>query len=161
MYTENRLNEKVGVESGIDIDWYFIDKFGRIAIVASAGGLLPDPVATDMDRLRRMITYFRSLPVLSNEIIIEKYVLDEVDKYTPQQKEDYLEDLYYMVSKGFYYFDKIEVNRYFDFRYALKAKPSVPLIINKQDSNMQDFVPNIVIDDDLDNIKFFLVNEFP
>lgn len=158
-YTEQRLNEKAAEESAIDTDWYFLDRTGKIAVVASAGGLLPDPIASDMDRLKSMITHFRSLPVLSNEVIIEKYVLDKVDKYAKDQKDAYLRDLYFMGSRGFYYFDKVELNNYFDFRYQLKAKPTKPFIINSLDRDIQDILPHIIVDNDLDNIKAFLVNE--
>lgn len=159
MYTEERLIEKASVESGLDTDWYFMDKFGKIAVVASAGGLLPDPVAADMNRLERMIAYFRSLPVLSSEVTIEKHILDKVEKYTKEQREAYLKDLYFMVSRGFYYFDKTELNNYFDFRYELKAKPSVPFIINNNNSSMQEMLPNIVVGKDIEDIKFFSANE--
>ncbi|WP_217607279.1 hypothetical protein [Chitinophaga sp. GbtcB8] len=160
MYTEKRLIEKAAVESGIDTDWYFIDMFGKMAVVASAGGLLPDPVVADMNRLEKMIAYFRALPVLSNNIIIEKHILDKVEKYTKEQRETYLKDLYFMVSRGFYYFDKTELNNYFDFKYELKAKPSIPLIINNNDSSVQEILPNIVVGKDIEDIKFFFVNDF-
>lgn len=159
MYSEKRLIEKATVESGIDTDWYFMDKFGKIAIVASAGGLLPDPIAADMDRLERMIAYFRSLPVLSNEITIEEHILERVENYAKEQRDAYLKDLYFMASRGFYYFDKIELNNYFDFRYELKAKPSVPFIINSNDSSIYEILPNIVVGRDIEEIKSFSANE--
>jgi len=159
MYTNQRLSEKSCTESGIDIDWYFLDPTGQIAIVASAGGLIPDPIASDMDRLRKMIAYFRSLPVLSNNIIIENHVLDEIKHYTQQQKDRYLEDLYFMSSRGFYYFDKVEINNYFDFSYHLKAKPSIPFIIDKSDNRIQEFLPPITLHQSLYDIKLLSVNE--
>ena len=61
MYTNQRLSEKSRTESGIDIDWYFLDPTGQVAIVASAGGLIPDPIAADMDKLRKMISYFETV----------------------------------------------------------------------------------------------------
>jgi len=159
MYTNQRLSEKSRTESGIDIDWYFLDPIGQIAIVASAGGLIPDPIAADMDKLRKMISYFRSLPILSNNIIIENHILDEIKHYSQQQKDHYLEDLHFMCSRGFYYFDKIEINQYFDFSYHLKAKPSIPLIIDKSDNRIHEFLPPITLHQNLDTIKLFLVNE--
>jgi len=159
MYTNERLKEKAAAESGIDIDWYFMDKFGKVAIVASAGGLLHDPVANDMDKLERMIAYFRSLPIISNEVLIEKNVLDEVAKYTQKQRDAYLKDLYSMVSRGFYYFDKVELGNYDDFKYRLKAKPSTPLIINKNETSIQEILPDIIIKNDIEDLKFFYVNE--
>jgi hypothetical protein len=159
MYTNEGLNEKASAESWIDIDWYFMDKFGKVAIVASAGGLLPDPIANDMNKLKSMTTYFLSLPVISNDVYIEKYALDKIAKYTRQQKDAYLEDVYFMVSRGFYYFDKVELNNYVDFKYQLKATPSTPLIINKDDSGIQEMLPDIIIDNDLEHIKLFSVDE--
>jgi hypothetical protein len=159
MYTNQRLSEKASTESGIDIDWYFLDPTGKIAIVASARGLIPDPIASDMDRLRKMISYFRSLPILSNNIIIENHVLDKIKHYTQQQKDRYLEDLYFMSSRGFYYFDKVEIIKYFDFSYHLKAKPTIPLIIDKSDNRIQEFLPPITLHQSLDDIKLLSVNE--
>lgn len=41
---------------------------------------MPDQVSGDMDRLKRMIAYFRSLPELSDDIIIEEDILRFVVK---------------------------------------------------------------------------------
>lgn len=159
MYSEERIKEKAMNESGIDTDWYFFDRKGQIAIVASAGGLLPESVSSNMNRLKRMIEYFRSLPVLSNDIVIEEDVLKLVHNYSSGQKEAYLRDLYFMASRGFYYFDKVILNDYFDFRYYLKAKPIKPLIINKSEDAVRDILPCTFIDKDLESMKSFMVND--
>ena len=90
MYLAGRINEKAVQESGIDIDWYFFDKTGKIAVVASGGGMLPDSASMDMDRLRKMTNYFRSLPVLSEDIIIEEGVIEKIENYKEDQKIAYL-----------------------------------------------------------------------
>lgn len=94
MYSEERIKEKAINESGIDTDWFLMDSNGKIAVVASAGGLLPDSVSSDMERLKRMIEYFRSLPILSDDIIIDERVLKLIDSYNGKQKDAYLKDLY-------------------------------------------------------------------
>jgi len=155
LYSEKRINEKALIESGIDTDWYFMDNSGKIAIVASGGGLLPESVSSDMGRLTRMIKYFRSLPVLSNDIIIENRVLKSIKTYNEKQKDIYLSDLYFMATRGFYYFDKMISNNYSDFRYFLKAKPTIPLIIDKNTS----VLPFTFINGNLENIKYFEANK--
>lgn len=159
MYSEERIKEKAMNESGIDTDWYFLDNSGQIAVVASGGGLLPESVSSDMGKLAKMVEYFRSLPVLSNDIIVEEYVLKLIDNYNEKQKTAYLRDLYFMASRGFYYFDKIVLSDYFDFGYYLKAKPIKPLIIDKSADRIKDFLPLTFIDGDMESIKHFMVNE--
>lgn len=159
MYSEERIKEKAINESGIDTDWYLMDNNGKIAIVASGGGLLPDSVSSNMERLKRMIKYFRSLPILSDDIIIDERVLKLIANYNKKQKDAYLRDLYFMTSRGFYYFDKMILNNYSDFRYYLKAKPIKPLIIDKNINSNRDVLPLTFINGDMEDIKHFMVNE--
>lgn len=147
------------IEPGIDTDWYFTDSNNQIAIVASGGGLLPESTSSDKERLTRMIKYFRSLPVSSNDIIIEDQVLQLIDNYNEKQETAYLKDAYFMASRGFYYFDKMILNDYSDFRYYLKAKPTNPLIIDTTINSMKDIIPFPSINKRLETIKHFMVNE--
>ncbi|MEZ2440277.1 hypothetical protein AB6805_01045 [Chitinophaga sp. RCC_12] len=137
MYSEERVKEKAVNESGIDTDWYFLDNKGQIAVVASGGGLLPESVSSDMDKLRRRL----------------------IDNYNEKQKAACLRDLYFMASRGFYYFDKMVLGDYFYFGYYLKAKPISPLITDKSANNIQDIRPLTFIDGDLESVKHFMVNE--
>lgn len=150
-----RAEQKSINESGIDTDWYFTDSKGHIAVVASAGGLLPAPVSGDMEKLAGMIAYFRSLPELSDDIIIEEDILRIIDNYSEDKRKAYLKNVRFMVAKGFYYFDKTIMNNYWDYRYYLKASPKRPLII---DSDIGNRFPLIVIEEDLHNLKQFFVN---
>jgi hypothetical protein len=159
MYSAERINEKEVHESGIDIDWYFFDKTGKIAVVASGGGMLPDSASMDMDRLRKMTNYFRSLPVLSEDIIIEESVIEKIENYKEDQKIAYLKDLHFMVSRGFYYFDKMALNDYSDFKYHLKAKPTTALLIDRFDKGVKSILPDTLIEQDLEEMMCFFVNE--
>lgn len=159
MYSEERINKKAMNESGIDTDWFLMDSNGKIAVVASGGGLLPDSVSSDMVRLKRMIEYFRSLPILSDSIIIEEPVLKLISNYNEKQKAAYLRDVNFMTSRGFYYFDKMILNDYSDFRYYLKAKPVKPLIIDKNIKSNKDVLPLTFINGDIEDMKYFMVNE--
>ncbi|ASZ09872.1 hypothetical protein KTO58_26570 [Chitinophaga pendula] len=158
MNTEEEMKEKSMSESGLDIDWYFTDASGKIAIVASAGGMLPDVVVNNMEKLKGMIKYFRSLPVLSNEILIEERVVQEISGHSEEQKKAYLRDVHYMVSRGFYYFDKEVLNNYYDLRYYLKASPIKPLIINR-DTDGHLFLPEAIINSNLSDLKAFTVDQ--
>jgi hypothetical protein len=104
-----------------------------------------------------MITYFRSLPILSNDIEIEESVLQNIKNYTEEQKQAYLKDLYFMASRGFYYFDKLVLNNYSDFRYYLKAKPKNPLDVNLLSEKL--ILPNTFVNEDLEDLKYFEVNQ--
>ncbi|WP_160711443.1 hypothetical protein [Chitinophaga solisilvae] len=159
MYSEKRINEKMALEYVIDTDWFFLDNYGHIAVVASAGGLLPESVSADMEKLKKMISFFRSLPVLSNDIILEEDVLQKIGNFSDKGKENYLKDLYFMASRGFYYFDKVILNEYTDFRYFLKAKPVKTLDVNVIKDKITDFFSITLINDNLERMKHFNVNE--
>ncbi|NLR62516.1 hypothetical protein HGH93_30775 [Chitinophaga polysaccharea] len=158
MYSAERINEKAAIESGIDTDWYLLDDNFQIAIVASAGGLLPESVSSDLPRLERTIKYFRALPVLSNEITLTDDVCKLIAGYNQQQKDTYLKDVHYMTSRGFYYFDKVVVNAYDDFRYFLKAKPAKPLIIDREDNAIKELLSFPRLKGEFENLIQFMVN---
>ena len=157
MYSKEEIEKKVGNESWLDTDWYFVDKNGKVAVVASAGGLLPDLVANDIEGLKKIITHFRSLPVISNEIEIVEKVLSYARGLQADGKKAYLQDLHFMSGKGLYYFDKVEVNNFYDFRYYLKSRPVKPLVLNNPD----ELNPIVKLEIDLDELKEFFVDQLP
>jgi len=121
MYTETE-------QQTLDIDWFFTDG-KNIGFVASAGGKLPKTVAKSSENNEKLISYFRSLPDISNTIMNPD--LDSLLKKTfgSGVDERYLHDYVLMTKKGLYSFDKTCLNNFFDSKYHLVTSPSVPLRI--------------------------------
>ena len=67
IYSEEVLSRKIEHESGIDVDWFACDSLGRIAMVASAGGMLPNTIVKQRES-DFVYKYFRSLPKVSEVI---------------------------------------------------------------------------------------------
>jgi hypothetical protein len=63
-----------------------------------------------------------------------------------------------MASGGFYYFDKLVLNNYSDFRYYLKAKPKDPLHVDMLSKSI--ILPDTFINKSLADLKYFDVTEF-
>ena len=148
IYSQKMLNEKIIEETHIDVDWYCIDKNGFVGIVASAGGMLPTSVVQQLNNPINVIEYFRNLPTISNEVIIENAVTEKLNTMDFKQQEAYLKDVKLMTSKGLYYFDKKELNNYFSFEYFLKARPVKPLKIENLDLIYRNAVIHTVIEID-------------
>ena len=64
-----------------------------------------------------------------------------------------------MVSKGFYYFDKVFLNNYDDCKYYLKARPRIPLLLNGSDDKLENILPRTKIDQDLNYLNEFFADE--
>jgi hypothetical protein len=62
-----------------------------------------------------------------------------------------------MASRGFYYFDKLVLNSYADFRYYLKAKHKKPLDVNLLNEKL--ILPKTFVNEDLEDLKYFEVNQ--
>ena len=159
IYSKKTLDEKIKDEVHVDTDWYCIDKNGCIGIVASAGGMLPSSVVQQLNNPNNVIDYFRKLPTIADEIILENPVLDKLKTMDFNQQETYLKDLKFMTSKGLYYFDKRELNNYFDFEYFLKAKPANTLKVENLDVVYKAIILQTVIQIEFNIDKTFLVNQ--
>ncbi|MEC3874461.1 hypothetical protein [Chryseobacterium salviniae] len=116
MYTEIE-------QQSLDIDWFFTDN-NEIAFVASAGGKLPNSISKIGDENRKLSSYFRSLPEIS-EVIINP----QLKNIIPNLNESYLSDFVIMAKKGIYSFDKTTLNNFLDSNYHLVASPKIALKI--------------------------------
>ncbi len=158
IYKDKELNEKIKDEAHLDTDWYCIDKNGCLGIIASAGGLLPSSVIRQLNSPNNIIDYFRNLPPISSEIILENTIIEKLKTMNFKQEEAYLKDVKLMTSKGLYYFDKQVLNNYFDFEYIKKAKPKKILTLNNIAPIFKDIVMQTIIEIDFDVDTFFFVN---
>ena len=157
MYTEDRIKEKIGPESAVDMDWFFIDHEGYIAFVASGGGLIPDSVEVDTHKL--VSNYFRSLHDISKEVTIDKKILQEASAMEEHQKNLFLEDLYSITRKGLYYFDKLQYNNYLDFKYYRKASPITPITLNNISKEIAEILSKTFVEGKIPEMLFFNVND--
>lgn len=112
----------------LDIDWFLTD--GKyIGFMASAGGRLPDSVAKSAENHKKLIHYFRNLPVISDFTINPELNSVLIEIYRSKADERYLEDYISMAKKGLYSFDKSNFNHFLDGNYHLVASPVNPLTL--------------------------------
>lgn len=113
----------------LDIDWFLTD--GKyIRFMASGGGKLPDSVAKSSDNNKVLVSYFRSLPEISDFIANPELDALLIERSGTGVNERYLEDYVLMTKKGLYSFDKTIPCNFLDPYYHLVASPIIPLIIN-------------------------------
>lgn len=159
IYSEARLSEKSGIETGFDVSWYFFDEEGYIAMVASGGGLVPDSVGFDLDELRAIDQYFSSLPKRYEQIHIAQIELDRAAKMKRHQRRHYLKQLYETAGRGIYHFDKLEYKAFFDYSYYLVASPVNPITINDIDSGIVEILSRTKVKWKIPELSMFKVNE--
>ncbi|MDR6546395.1 hypothetical protein J2810_002454 [Chryseobacterium rhizosphaerae] len=122
MYTEIE-------QQTLDIDWFFTD--GKyVGFTASGAGKLPESVARSSENNETLVSYFRNLPEISEVIVNAKLndLLIEIFRTGPDER--YLQDFVSMTKKGFYCFDKTNLNNFLDYDYHLVTSPVNPLTID-------------------------------
>ncbi|MDV7699182.1 hypothetical protein N6B72_19865 [Chryseobacterium soli] len=119
MYTEIE-------QQTLDIDWFFTD--GKyIEFTASGEGKLPESVARSSENNEKLVSYFRNL----SEVIVNPKLNDLlIGIFGTGADERYLNDFVSMTKKGFYSFDKTNLNNFLDYDYHLVTSPMNPLTIN-------------------------------
>ena len=100
-------------DSGWDHDWFAVDINDYLIHCASGGGFLPEPVAVSKENLSILKKFFNTLPEL---------LTDEEIPLTSAALSDSSSFLYY-ARRGFYSFDKTDLNNPEDPFYHLIARP--------------------------------------
>jgi len=118
-----------------------------------------DSVVLHPEDQKRIRAYFRSLPDLSHEIKIEDSVLAKTSDMDNFHKQAYLKDLYEMTRKGLYYYDKLKLGDYFDYKYYLKASPLMPLLNVNIDPSIFKGIASTKIEGEIKDLKLFNVSE--
>lgn len=144
MYTEIE-------QQTLDIDWFFTD--GKyIAFTASGAGKLPESVARSSENNEKLVSYFRNLPEISDVIVNPKLDALLIEIFGTGVNERYLQDFVSMTKKGFYSFDKTNLNNFFDYDYHLVASPMSPLTINDLPQDILDILIQTKYPGDINNI---------
>lgn len=107
-----------------DIDWFVYDTSNIHIHVASAGGILPYMIRINDEQNEQNLELVNSLQDIysEKEIEINRNIL-ELAQIKEQDLQFYLRDFISMAQKGFYSFDKTNINKPEDTIYHLVAKP--------------------------------------
>ena len=103
-----------------DIDW-FATLDGRNIHVASAGAQIPN-IVNNRKELRRIQESVRNLQE-QYAIEINEAAIRQLYDFTQEQMTDYVSSFASMAHKGFYSYDKVDINNLSDDRYYLVAYP--------------------------------------
>lgn len=107
-----------------DIDWFC--KINNIYIhVASAGGVLPE-IVDNSEVNRKIQRIVDELPVLDDEVIITPLIhnVNSINYENEDCENDYVKSFKEMASKGFYSFDRVDINNIDSNNYHLVAYPN-------------------------------------
>lgn len=122
MYTEIE-------QQTLDIDWFFTN--GKyIGFTASGAGKLPESVAKSSENNEKLGSYFRNLSETSDIIVNHELDALLIGIWVTGADERYLQDFISMTKRGFYSFDKNNLNNFLNYDYHLVTSPTNPLIID-------------------------------
>jgi hypothetical protein len=106
----------------LDINWYFADRYNRLCIVASGGGILPKFLFEQQNQNDEFHDIVNELPEKfenrRNENILEFIADLESDNLN-----QYFQDFDSLAKKGFYVYDKINLSNSEETKYVLVAYP--------------------------------------
>lgn len=105
----------------LDINWYFADRFNRLCVAASAGGLLPNQIAESEtnDTFHSLIMARpQEFKVARNESI-----LNFIEGFENQNIDAYYNSFEELASRGVFAFDKLRLQDPEDGFYILAAYP--------------------------------------
>ena len=148
------------MQASSDIDWFAIDRRGHILHVASGGGVLPPSIANDLEGVRIVAKFMRTLPDLSSDFIVDNK-LDEIVSFKDKnEKERYLQDFGEMARRGFYSYDKTLVGNFEDVSYHLVCKPEISLHEDDLPKDIVAIINKTRLDQALESITEISVNMF-
>jgi hypothetical protein len=106
----------------LDINWYFADRYNRLCVVASGGGVLPKFLFEQENQNDKFHNIVNKLPERfenrRNENILEFIIDLEIDDLN-----QYFKDFDSLAKKGFYVYDKINLSNSEETNYLLVAYP--------------------------------------
>lgn len=114
----------------LDINWYFADKFNRICIAASGGGILPSIIFENDRRNDEFHETVINLPARF-EVIRNENVLELLQGIDNQNLDSYFQDFERLAARGLYVYDKLLLSDPEDTFYLLVAYPKYDSTIDK------------------------------
>lgn len=111
------------LQLSLDINWYFADRYNRICVAASAGGVLPDRIIEKGDSNEEFHRIVMELPERFKSVRNENF-LEVIQGIRNQDFEAYFQDFEALASRGLYVFDRINLGVPEDGRYVLVAFPT-------------------------------------
>ncbi len=106
----------------LDVNWYFADRFNRLCVAASAGGVLPVIIAENDERNEQFHSLILDLPD-RYKIVRNENILNWIEGVNQEGINAYFEDFESLAAKGFHVFDKVNLMESEDPNYILVAYP--------------------------------------
>lgn len=106
----------------LDVNWYFVDRYNRLCIVASGGGILPEFYFSSDYRNNEFHEMVMDLPQKFKSKRNEN-VLGLIEEIDSEDIENYFKDFDSLAKRGFYVFDKLKLQNPDDGFYLLVAYP--------------------------------------
>lgn len=106
----------------LDINWYFADRYNRLCVAASAGGVLPETIIEKDDSNEEFHGIVMELPERFKPARNEN-ALEFIQGINRQDFDLYFQDFEALASRGFYVFDRINLKVPEDGEYILVAYP--------------------------------------
>ena len=106
----------------LDINWYFTDRYNRLCVATSAGGILPSLIAENEERNSQFHEIVIDLPE-KFEIQRNLSLRNEIQGLNQENIELYYREFDMLARKGFYVFDRFNLSESEDSNYNLVVYP--------------------------------------
>lgn len=106
----------------LDINWYFVDRYNRLCVVASGGGVLPKFLFDQENQNDEFHNIVNELPE-KFEIGRNENVMEIITDLKDDSLDRYFSDFDSLAKKGFFVFDKVNLSNSEDTVYLLVAYP--------------------------------------
>jgi hypothetical protein len=141
------------MQEAFDVDWFATDKYGNVAHFTSAGGKLPDSVCASKEDNERLLSFFKSLPAINNEIVLNGEIGRSEELMMQKDVERRFGDFIFMSQRGLYSFDKKVLGRFGDTDFLVVSKPLLPLNVNSLPDDIRSLVLRTKIENDLSDVN--------
>ena len=121
-----------------DFNWYFADYYNRLCAVASGGGILPKFLANEKSNNNKFHEIVMNLEERFFTKRNEKLMDSIVDFDSVQDIEQYFGDFESLAKKGFYVYDKVDINNPDDLHYVLAVYPVYDPQVDSMPINSKD-----------------------
>lgn len=106
----------------LDINWYFTDRYNRLCVAASAGGILPETIIENEESNEEFHNIIMELPEKFKSARNDK-VLDVIQGINDGELDSYFQNFESLAARGLYVYDRINLNVPENGQYVLVAYP--------------------------------------